>query len=251
MKSNEYKKNGFTVLEKAIPEELLQKYEDVWRSEVGDVRDDQGLLVGWNKWDSYLDHTEIMDILCHSSVHEVFTEIDRGVALHSSRTYGTSTTMGWHHDSALDNEIAAENYIGVWVALEDVTPESGPFELIVGSHLWDLDFAKLYAIGDNAYEGTYGSYEYLLEEIEKRQGETFTFLAKRGDVLVWHGRLVHRGTIPQKKDATRMSIIGHYCNNYAHKDQEDLQPDASTIFSSMDEDAKRYAKWESGGYYFK
>jgi ectoine hydroxylase-related dioxygenase (phytanoyl-CoA dioxygenase family) len=159
--------------------------------------------------------------------------------------------MGWHHDSALDNEIAAENYIGVWVALEDVTPESGPFELIVGSHLWDLDFAKLYAIGDNAYEGTYGSYEYLLEEIEKRKGETFTFLAKRGDVLVWHGRLVHRGTIPQKKDATRMSIIGHYCNNYAHKDQEDLQPDASAIFSSMDEDAKRYAKWESGGYYFK
>ena len=246
-----YEDNGFFVLQNAIPEELLKKYEDKWHAEVGNVRDEQGLLVGWNKWDAYLDHPEIMDILCHESIHSFFSESDKGVALHSSRTYGTSTTMGWHHDSALDNEIAAENYIGVWVALEDVTPESGPFELIIGSHLWDLDFAKLYAIGDNAYEGTYGSYEYLLEEIEKRKGETFTFLAKRGDVLVWHGRLVHRGTIPQKKDATRMSIIGHYCNNYAHKDQEDLQPDASTIFSSMDEDAKRYAKWESGGYYFK
>lgn len=249
--TEEYEKNGYLVLEQAIPEELLNKYEEVWRREVGDVRDSQGLLVGWDKWDAYLEHDEIMDILCHPTIHEVFEKIDRGVALHSSRTYGTSTTMGWHHDSALNNEIAAENYIGVWVALEDVTPESGPFELIVGSHKWDLDFAKLYAIGENPYEGTYGSYEYLLDEIEKRNGETFTFLAKRGDVLIWHGRLVHRGTIPENKDKTRMSIIGHYCNNYAHKDVNEAQPNADKIYYDMEGDTVRYARWASGGYYFK
>ena len=37
-----------------------------------------------------------------------------------------------------------------------------------------------------------------------------TFLGKKGDVLIWHGRLVHRGYKPSNPKAQRKVIISHY-----------------------------------------
>ena len=36
------------------------------------------------------------------------------------------------------------------------------------------------------------------------------FLAKKGDVLLWHARLMHRGAIPNDPDLWRETAILHY-----------------------------------------
>ena len=47
--------------------------------------------------------------------------------------------------------------------------------------------------------------------------EIYSFLPKKGDAIIWHGRLIHRGANPRNNDLTRKSLIGHYCNMFAHE----------------------------------
>jgi len=37
-----------------------------------------------------------------------------------------------------------------------------------------------------------------------------TFLARKGDVPMWHGRLMHRGSLPRVPGTPRRSLITHY-----------------------------------------
>ena len=48
--------------------------------------------------------------------------------------------------------------------------------------------------------------------IAKNRGELEIekFLAKKGDVLLWHARLMHRGSIPNDPDLWRETAILHY-----------------------------------------
>ena len=246
-----FETNGYLIIKNAIGQEIVDKYEREWDKENLEKRNERGLLEGWEGHSSYLQHDLIKDILCHQSIQDVFVDIEKGVALHSSRTYGTSTEMPWHHDSVLPNEVAGDNYIGVWVAIEDVTEDSGPFEFIPGSHIWDIDFSEAYSVAEiGSFEGNYGSFN-LEEEISKRNVESVKFLANRGDVLVWHGRLVHRGSIPKNKAITRKALIGHYCNGYANIDATNNPPSLNEAITQLVDDSSRFGQWKSGGFYFK
>jgi ectoine hydroxylase-related dioxygenase (phytanoyl-CoA dioxygenase family) len=37
-----------------------------------------------------------------------------------------------------------------------------------------------------------------------------TYLPKRGDVLIWHGRLMHRGSRPNVPGSPRRAVIAHF-----------------------------------------
>ena len=101
-----FETNGYLIIKNAIEKEIIDKYEYEWNKENLEKRNDRGLLEGWEGHSSYLQHDLIKDVLCHQSIQNVFIDIEKGVALHSSRTYGTSTEMPWHHDSVLPNEVA-------------------------------------------------------------------------------------------------------------------------------------------------
>jgi len=38
-----------------------------------------------------------------------------------------------------------------------------------------------------------------------------SFLAKKGDILIWHADLAHGGAPVSNKALTRQSLIGHFC----------------------------------------
>lgn len=42
------------------------------------------------------------------------------------------------------------------------------------------------------------------------------YLPKRGDVLIWHGRLVHRGSVANVPGMPRRALICHY-NSVSHR----------------------------------
>ena len=44
---------------------------------------------------------------------------------------------------------------------------------------------------------------------EERGLETKTFVARKGDVLIWHGELMHGGVPIQDPTRTRKSLIAH------------------------------------------
>ena len=47
-------------------------------------------------------------------------------------------------------------------------------------------------------------------EIAARGVAPQKFLASRGDVLVWHGRLMHRGSLATSQNFWRPALIAHY-----------------------------------------
>ena len=38
------------------------------------------------------------------------------------------------------------------------------------------------------------------------------FDARKGDILIWHGKLMHRGSIPKDPTILRPALISHYSN---------------------------------------
>lgn len=241
-----FEKDGYIIIEKLFSEEVIDKYIDIWREENADRPE------GWRDGDkgnsgtAYLNHPEILDILCSREIGEIFSELEKAVALHVDITYSISTELGWHQDNNMPKEKAGENYVGVWVALEDVDPDAGPFEFVPGSHKWDLDWEAIWK--KSSYTGVG---EEMADEIERRGVSGIPFLAKKGDVFIWHSRLLHRGSSIKDRSKTRMSLIGHYCNDYANMEDDDQILAFPDAIEDMLTKSYRYAQWGGrGAMYF-
>ena len=104
-----------------------------------------------------------------------------------------------------------------WIALEDVHPDSGPLAYFQGGH--DAEITGFF---------DWGGGNILSEELEtkNRNGMDFAafidqrmthnniqqnaFLPKKGDVLIWHPNLPHKGTNVEDSNLTRKSYVTRY-----------------------------------------
>jgi ectoine hydroxylase-related dioxygenase (phytanoyl-CoA dioxygenase family) len=167
-----FKENGYVVLEKAISDDLIDRYIDSWNKEHSNNFDQHGNNFGWsmesgNDPHEYLNHPEVMDIMCHSSINQFFIDLELPVALHRVDTWGTTSQKPWHQDSMLSNPIAYNNYIGAWVAAEDVTMEAGPFQLIAKSHKWKFDKQAVYMGKDQEIVNGRGKTHVLQKKLNR------------------------------------------------------------------------------------
>ena len=60
--------------------------------------------------------------------------------------------------------------------------------------------------------------EASIAEIERRGERVERFIAKKGELLVWHPRLLHRGSPPEARDIERRSLIAHYSSIHRRPD---------------------------------
>lgn len=119
-----------------------------------------------------------------------------------------------HSDSVHMTTYPLGYLIAAWIALEDITEESGPLFYYPGSHklpfLLNTDFnegeTKL-TLGKKGYD----SYEDTVQQkIRESNFEKKQFCAKKGDVLVWHANLLHGGMPILDEASTRKSMVIHY-----------------------------------------
>ena len=100
--------------------------------------------------------------------------------------------------------------VGSWLALEDVQPLSGEFQFVPGSHRLP---EPLHYGTDKGHHGDHGEYYKVLTATlgmcEERGLRTESFRAKKGDVLIWHGDLMHGGAPIEDPTSTRQSLIAH------------------------------------------
>ena len=52
--------------------------------------------------------------------------------------------------------------------------------------------------------------DHIAKEIEQHHLKKEYFLAKKGDLFIWHANLLHGGEPILKKGATRKSMVVHY-----------------------------------------
>lgn len=109
--------------------------------------------------------------------------------------------------------------LAAWIALEDITPASGPLLYIPGSHrLPYYQFAPGQFVHDDRRDGVAGlrcAEAWDRARCAEAGLSAERFLAKKGDVLLWHHSLLHGGSLPVDPPPTRKSFVVHYSTQRA------------------------------------
>ena len=119
-----------------------------------------------------------------------------------------------HSDSIHMTTYPLGYLIAVWVALEDTNRDNGPLFYYPGSHrlpyMLNEDFNEG-ATGLRLGRKQYTDYEHRIETlIREKQLAQEVFLARKGDVLIWHANLIHGGMPVKDPALTRKSMVIHY-----------------------------------------
>ena len=217
-----YAENGYLILRKFIPDSLIDEYLA--------LRKRKGLDQGqFSDNSAYVEHDEMLSIAAYKPLMDVIRELhgcDMGLIF--TLTGFTSTLRGWHQDAYLDRDDAIPR-LASWISCGDVEEDCGPFEYVPGSHRWmALSNVKINEFLKPDYHWP-GGHRVKVEGVPAwgRMSEAFIdpsvyakidrdgariekFTAKKGDVMLWYGRLMHRGSPPSRPGATRTGLIGHY-----------------------------------------
>jgi hypothetical protein len=217
----QWRREGYVVKSGFLPHDLIDAYCK--------VREALGRPGGWHTPVPYLHVAEIRDLCLYPPLLELIRGlIGAEMGMHLNLTGWVSSERNWHQDDYLNPEFVQSWYCAVWMALDDIDPDCGPFEFVPGSHLWDpmagekvrqhLPPEEARQIG-HRHSGDVGHWaQYaerfvngVFEEKIARSGLVpRQFLAHKGDVLVWHSRLAHRGSTPRRRSLQRKAIITHY-----------------------------------------
>ena len=98
-----------------------------------------------------------------------------------------------------------------WLALEDVRPGSGELEFVPGSHGVPEYLHPGVSKGHRNDMPAYGGVlEHMKAACVDRGFITEHFMAKKGDVLIWHADLLHGGAKIEDPSGTRKSLVTHF-----------------------------------------
>lgn len=119
------------------------------------------------------------------------------------------------HSDSIHMTTEPQGYlIAAWIALEDIGAEQGPLVYYPRSHRLPYVTTEDYPSGHTRWRlGEFANkrFEDTIEEmVKEHQFEAKTFIAKKGDVLLWHANLIHGGTAITQPGATRKSMVAHY-----------------------------------------
>lgn len=127
-------------------------------------------------------------------------------------TFWKGSEQALHKDTAYVQIEGAPMHIAAsWLALEDIQPGTGELEFYIGSHR-DPEF--LFG-GEHKWLGE-APHEHelflkrLQEDAKRYQRTKESFLAREGDVLLWHADLAHGGAAIRTPGATRQSLVTHF-----------------------------------------
>jgi hypothetical protein len=214
-----WRSDGVVILPRFLPDSVIDPYIR--------LREKFGRARGWDTPTPYLQIPELRHVSLYPPLRAMLRElIGEEMMLHLNLTGWVSTERDWHQDDYLNPGTVNSWYAAVWIALGDIHPDSGPFEYIPGSHRWPLlrgekvracmtGAERAASVGSTGFDAWPTITEkYLVPaieaEIHARGIAPRQFLGRKGDVLIWHGRLMHRGTRPNGSDLERRALIAHY-----------------------------------------
>lgn len=127
--------------------------------------------------------------------------------------FPVGTQQEAHTDIVHFSSLPERFMCGVWLAMEDVGPDAGPLFYLPGSHRWPVMSNAL--IGRRGHgnslqsaQDPYSEGWRALVEVSAVQPETF--LARKGQALIWCANLLHGGSRQIDQRLTRWSQVTHY-----------------------------------------
>lgn len=215
--------DGFTVLRQAIAAELCdQVIEDYHRF----ARDNPQAVA----FDAHGRERRLLQFhqVCDSSMRVatdpgVMAVLDyifgRRTSPYSSLTFRYGTQQEIHRDTPHFATWPESQFVGVWTALEDIHPDSGPLQYVKGAHRYRLapqDVLKHVREKHSHLNPTEQIDKALWrynDQVELHAGEhgelTLAPAMKRGDVAIWHAQLPHGGSPAADPSRSRWSMVVH------------------------------------------
>lgn len=127
--------------------------------------------------------------------------------------FPVGTQQAAHSDMVHFSSQPEKFMCGVWLAMEDIVAEAGPLFYYPGSHQWPAM--------NNALVGRHGTGARLNSAQDPfgdawsalcsaKEARTDTFLARKGQALIWCANLLHGGSHQIDPRLTRWSQVTHY-----------------------------------------
>jgi hypothetical protein len=231
--------DGYVVLKNAIPSVILDRatevLEAVYEGRYPQVRFQCfAIAPGSLAWqakmseepakalDLHWHFDEIRDLgFAPAVVRFLHLLFERPAAASQSLGFYRGSAQQMHQDSAYVAYSLPQQFTAAWFALEDVKPDAGELMYFVESHRKLPEFihaerfksvvdAQLLGVsGDQIKEEDVKHVKAIESEAERLMLKRETFMAKRGDVLLWHSDLAHGGR-PISTSASRKSVVFHY-----------------------------------------
>lgn len=212
--ATEYHENGFVVLPGLIDEATI----DAVKKDIDEkgfnpnfesnlVRDEIRVLDLWRFSEP------VKSVSCNSEVLDLLEMLYARPAIpFQTLNFKVGSQQRTHSDTIHFSSLPAKYMCGVWVALEDMTPENGAVFYYPKSHkLPEYDFSDIIDEPKDTNYDDYVKYEDFIERVVESTGlEQKPFYAKKGDVLIWSSNLLHGGSEVTNMQSTRYSQVTHY-----------------------------------------
>lgn len=140
-------------------------------------------------------------------------------AIYSSLYFEYGTQQPIHRDSPFFETFPRNYFFGVWIALEDISPDAGPLMYHPGAHRFECDPHSIYNAVVEKMGGAATHEELINEALEQYYGEVIRTTEvlgtplraplRKGDVAIWHPQLPHGGSPANDQSLTRRSMVFH------------------------------------------
>jgi len=222
--------NGYTVvknsLDTACIDKFLSDYEKVkfeTLSKYANQLDREDCLNGMYRrlTNLHLKIESALELFSKNSALEVTDYFfGESTTLYTSLFFERGSAQECHRDTPYFWTYPGYGYFGVWLALEDINPNSGPLMVIPKSHkIIDTDLFRK-SIGDleRADKGLLNPQSEFLwlryqSEIQKKCNEGMlraeNITINKGDTIIWHPQLMHGGSKILDDSLSRKSFVMH------------------------------------------
>lgn len=202
-----FTKNGWCIIESGIPSNVLTSAANYTLSH----SDDDPRVTN-----AFASSSDIKNIACCSNVTNFIDNVyGKSCFPFQTLNFSHGSQQALHQDTIHFQSYPSGYMCAAWVALEDISINSGPLTIVDNSGLIPTfqmaELSKLPAFSRSDRSINYSYYEEQMKDLtESLQLKTRTILLKKGQALIWDSRLIHGGSAILDPNITRLSQVTHY-----------------------------------------
>jgi len=164
--------------------------------------------------DAWKTQADVRAIAANQAVIDLLSKLyGRQAFPFQTLNFPVGTEQDAHTDIVHFSSLPEKFMCGVWLAMEDVHADAGPLFYYPGSHRWPVMNNAM--VGRSGYQTKLASAQLPFTEAwnaicAAQNAQPATFLARKGQALIWLANLLHGGSAQHDPRLTRWSQVTHY-----------------------------------------
>jgi hypothetical protein len=218
----QYRDEGYVVLESGLPaavfSQIIEGLRDRYRADAALVYSDATRIQDAWQIECPELRAALLSVVNHPRVLDVLRLLYRREPVpFQTLNFPRGTQQATHSDTVHFHAVPQRFMCGAWLALEDISLESGPLHYYPGSHalpvydVHDLGYAGSLVESPEERQALMKEYERFVQALVSARGlKRRTFCARRGQILIWAANLLHGGEPIADASLSRHSMVTHY-----------------------------------------